>query len=69
METHIERYGYWLGVACVVIAVLLRAANILGMMGDVGTKGAPVGYMSFIKAAVLLLLVATATSVRRLASK
>ena len=69
MENYIERYSYWLGVACVVIAVVLRAANTLGWIGDVATKGAPVGYMSFVKAGLLLLLVAIATSARRLASK
>ena len=69
MENQIERYCYWLGVACAVIALLLRAANALGLMGDFGTRGASVGYMSFLKGAVLFLLVAIATANHQWASK
>lgn len=69
MENQIERYCYWLGVVCAVIAVILRAADALGFMGSFVTRGSSVGYMSFLKGALLFLLVAIATSNHRWAGK
>jgi uncharacterized membrane protein YhaH (DUF805 family) len=68
MESQIERYSYWLGVVCVVIAVVLRAADAMGM-GAFATRGANIGYMSFLKGALLFLLVAIATANHRWAGK
>ena len=69
MENQIERYCYWLGVVCAVIALLLRAADALGFAGGMQTRGGSVGYMSFLKGALLFLVVAIATANHRWAGK
>lgn len=69
MENLIERYSYWLGVVCVVIAVLLRAANALGILHEIGTRGTAMSYMSFLKGALLFLLVAIATANHKLMNR
>ncbi len=61
MEQHIARWSYWLGVACVAMALLWRVLNILGL-GPVATRGNPIAYMSFFKGALLFLLTAVATA-------
>ena len=62
MEKQVIRWSYLLGVICVVLAVLFRAANAMGWMGDIHTAGSSIGYMSFLKGAVLFLLTSIATS-------
>lgn len=62
MEKIIVRWSYWLGVACVVVALLMRTANAAGLMTVVDTRGMYIGYMSFFKGAILFLLTAVATS-------
>jgi hypothetical protein len=62
MEAQILRYTYWLGVLAVLLAFLWRAANYFGFFLASYVPGTHLGYMSAIKAAVLLLLVSIATS-------
>lgn len=62
MEKQIARWSYWLGVASVLLAVVFRLLNAVGFMGDIGTRGSSVGYMSFTKGAVIFLLTAIATA-------
>ncbi len=57
------RVSYWLGVACVVLAVLSKALNALGMNYlQFITRGNDVDYHSFVLGALLFFLMAIATS-------
>jgi hypothetical protein len=62
MEKKILQYSYWLGLLCMAIAVVWRVANVLGFWVLTFTPVTSLSYMSFFKAALLLLLTATATS-------
>lgn len=62
MEKQIIRWSYLLGVVCVLVAVLFRAMNAAGWLHDIDTRGAAIGYGSFLKGAVLFLLTCVATS-------
>ena len=62
MEKRILQYSYWLGLACIAIAVVWRAANAMGYLVQTDPPLHSLGYMSFFKAALLLLLAAMATS-------
>ena len=70
MEKHIINVSYWLGMLSVVLAFLARAANILGpdSLHFFFPKGNPVGYHSFLDAAVLFFLTTIATASYRGAS-
>jgi hypothetical protein len=63
MEKHILRWSYWLGIASLVIAVVWRALNGLGL-GSAGLviRGESVYSMSLYKASLLLFVAAIATA-------
>jgi hypothetical protein len=61
MEKKILQYSYWLGVACVVVALAWRAATVMGFGGGPMLQGLSLTYTSFVKGAVLFLLTAVAT--------
>jgi hypothetical protein len=61
MERKILQYSYWLGVVCVVVAIVWRGCNALGFFLANVVPGITVSYQSFLKGAVLLLLTAIAT--------
>ena len=61
MEKYLAKWTYWLGVACAVISLIIRALNGVGLYGDI--FGMNLGHLSFYKASFLLLAVAIATSV------
>lgn len=63
MEKQIILWSYWLGVVCVVVALVTRALNVLGVLGTlIAGRGAPIGYRSFFDGALLFFLAAIATS-------
>jgi hypothetical protein len=63
MEKHIIRYSYWLGVLSVLLALLTRALNILGLsIGTISTRGNLIDYRSFLNGSVLFFLTAIATA-------
>ena len=62
MEKHILRWSYVLGVICVALALVFRALDALAWFGPIRTMGGSVGYMSFLKGALLFLLTSIATS-------
>ena len=61
MEKTILQWSYWVGVACIVVACIMRALNTLGV-AELGTKGNPIGYRTFLDGAALLLLTALASA-------
>lgn len=63
MEKHIMRVSYWLGVVCVVLAVVARICNVFGMpVVILHTKGNSISVQSFVDAAFLFLATAIATA-------
>ncbi len=58
MEKHIVKWSFWLGLACAVIAFVLRGLNAVGFFVPDFLPGANIGYMGFYKAALLFLAVA-----------
>jgi hypothetical protein len=63
MERQITRVSYWLGLACVAIALVMRGFNAIGFWipGNV-IQGVTIWYMSFYKGALLFLLVPIAAA-------
>ncbi len=62
MEKQIGWFSYWLGIACVALAVVMRIANLAGVsFSQILTKGNPVSYRTFLVGAVLFFLVTIAT--------
>ena len=59
----IARLTYWVGMACVALAVILRLMNALGFeMVGVLTKGHPIDYHSLLDGALLFLFSSIASS-------
>lgn len=61
MEKKIAQYSYWLGLACVVVALVWRAANALGYFLPNVISGQGFYYLSFYKGGLIFLLVCIAT--------
>ncbi len=47
MEKHIVKWSFWLGLACAVIAFVLRALNAVGLFVPDLLPGANISYMGF----------------------
>ena len=63
MEKHIMRWSYWLGMVCVVLAVLTRFLNTLGLPPILlQTRGNSISYRSFVDGALLFLIASIATA-------
>lgn len=63
MEKQLSNIGYWLGLICTVVALILRALAALHMYP---TTGVPTGehaisYLSFVRGAVLFFLLSIAS--------
>lgn len=63
MERNIVHWTYWLGIVSLVIALLWRVFNALGLWLPMYIKqGETVYYMSFYKASLLFFVAAIASS-------
>jgi hypothetical protein len=63
MEKLIARWSYWLGIVCLVIAVIWRITTAFGLwMASNAARGNPVGYGSFFHASILFFVAAIATT-------
>ena len=58
MEKQVLTYSYWLGVVCLVVTVLWRGLELLGIDGSFGG----IGHTTFFKGAVLLFVAAIASA-------
>jgi hypothetical protein len=58
VEKHIVKWSYWLGLACAVIAFVMRGLNAFGVFVPDFLSRGNIGAMSFYKAALLFLAVA-----------
>jgi hypothetical protein len=62
MEKQLSTIGYWLGVACTLLALLLRLIQAFKMVPPMGIPGGlALSYMSFLHGAVLFFLLAIAS--------
>jgi hypothetical protein len=63
MAKNITKWSYWLGIACLVIAVLWRILGAVGLpLGESVSSGRTFGYLTFYRAG-LLFFAATVASV------
>ena len=61
MEKLLANWSYWLGIACLIIAAIWKAANFFGLwLPSSGGMGA-IGHSTFVHASLLLFVVAIAT--------
>ena len=63
MEKQIVTWSYWLGLFSALIALVLRALNLFGLLApNVVQQGKTLWYMSFYKGALLFFMIAIATA-------
>jgi hypothetical protein len=63
MEKHIMRWSYWLGIVCVLLAMVARILNILGLSTMLlQTRGNPLSFRTFVNGALLFLITSIATA-------
>jgi hypothetical protein len=63
MGKHIGRWSYWLGIACLVIALGWRAVGALGLLVPPSTApGRMISYWSFYHGSLLFLATSIAST-------
>ena len=63
IEKHIMRWSYWLGILCVVLAVVARILNSLGLSTVLlQTKGDAISFRTFVDGSLLFLVTSIATA-------
>jgi hypothetical protein len=63
MEKHIGRWTYWVGIACLVVALGWRAVNALGLVAPPTTApGRAISYWSFYHGSFLFLATSIASA-------
>jgi len=62
MEKQLSAIGYWLGLVCTALALILRLIQAFRMTPPMGVPGGlAVSYMSFLHGAALFFLLAIAS--------
>jgi hypothetical protein len=62
MEKQIGRWSYWLGIACLLIGAVLRAASAFGLLTVPTTApGRAISYWSFYHGSALLFITSIAS--------
>jgi len=62
MEKLIARLTYWLGIACLVIAVVWRIVNVFRSWQSSAATAGPVGHLAFMHGSILFLVATIATA-------
>ena len=62
MEKRITEWSYWLGILCVVVALIWRGLNTLGLFGADIRAAQTIWHTTVYKAAILFLVTAIATA-------
>lgn len=63
MEKRIVSISYWLGLLCVVLALLARLLNVLGVsFSSISTRGNEISFRTFLDGALLFFLTTIATT-------
>ena len=62
MEKLIASWTYWLGIACLVIAVIWKIVNVFRSWQSSATTGGPIGHSAFMHGSILFLVATVATA-------
>jgi hypothetical protein len=63
MEKHIMRWSYWLGIACLAIAIAWKGVNAFGMLLPAKTASQyAIWYMSFFRGSLLFFVTSIASA-------
>lgn len=62
MEKLIARWSYWLGMACLVIAVVWKIVNVFRSWHSSAAAGGPLGHVAFMHGSILFLVATIATA-------
>ena len=62
MEKLIARLSYWLGMACLVIAVIWRIVSGFRSWQSSAVTAGPIGHSAFLHASILFLVATIATA-------
>jgi len=62
MEKLIARLTYWLGIACLVIAVIWKIVNVFRTMQSPPVAGGPLSHLAFMHGSILFLVATIATA-------
>jgi hypothetical protein len=64
MEKLIARWSYWLGIACVIIAIAWKGGNAFGLWRALPPTPADISYWSFYNASLLFFALSIASACR-----
>jgi hypothetical protein len=63
VEKLIARWSYWLGIACLIIAVVWRVLNAFGLLLPISfIPGHSIWYLSFFNGSILFFVTTIATA-------
>jgi len=62
MEKLIARWCYWLGIVCLVIAVIWKAVSVFRSWLPAATSGHTLGHSAFMHASILFLVATIASA-------
>jgi len=64
MEKIIARWTYWLGIACVIVAIAWKGGNAFGLWRALPPTPAAISYWSFFNASLLFFATSIASACR-----
>jgi len=64
MEKTIARWGFWLGIACVIVAIAWKGGNVFGLWRALPPTPAQISYWSFFNAGILFFATSIASACR-----
>jgi len=63
MPKHIAKWSYWIGIACLAAAMLMRAASLMGIPTSPSLiEGRSFGYLTFYRGALLFFAATIASA-------
>lgn len=63
MPKHIAKWSYWLGIACLAAAIILRIANAVGIPSSPSlAEGRSFGYLTFYRGGLLFFAATLASA-------
>jgi hypothetical protein len=63
MAKQIAKWSYWVGIACLVVSILWRAGNVMGMPAAPSlAEGRTFGYLTFYRGGLLFFAATIASA-------
>lgn len=63
MAKQIAKWSYWVGIVCLVVAILWRAANVVGLPSSPSlAPGRTFGYLTFYRGSLLFFVASIASA-------